>query len=134
MSNRVSPLPALPFQIDPELRRALVEVLQKHALQINWATGQDTQRLSASGDTAADLVLVDASSAPVTCGLPKASDWQDRTISVKKTDSSGNAVTISPAGSETIDGASSTAISAQNTCLQIMSDGLNWLIVGEYVA
>ncbi len=76
---------------------------------------------------------VDATSAPVTCQLPKASDWRDRVLRIKKTDSSVNAVTITPAGSETIDGGASASISAQNVCLQAMSDGAAWYLVGEYV-
>ncbi|MGB1650203.1 MAG: hypothetical protein ACPHEP_04195 [Acidimicrobiales bacterium] len=133
MSNRVAPYPAIPADIDPVLRRALVDIFRSHASQINWATGQDVERLTSTGGVAADLVLVDATSAPVTCQLPKASDWRDRVLRIKKTDSSVNAVTITPAGSETIDGGASASISAQNVCLQAMSDGAAWYLVGEYV-
>jgi len=53
-------------------------------------------------------------------------------LRVKKTDATANAVTLSTAGSETIDGGSSVSITSQNACLQAMSDGAAWYVVGEY--
>ncbi len=64
--------------------------------------------------------------------LPEAGFWNDRVLRIKKTDATGNAVTIAAAGSETIDGASSVAINTQYHCRQFMSDGQNWHIVGAY--
>ena len=132
MSNRVPPYPVLPVDTDPILLGALSDIFRAHASQINWATGQDVERLTSTGGVAADLVLADASGGAITCNLPLAHDWQDRVLRVKKTDSSGNAVTLAASGSETIDGSASVSISAQNVCLQAMSDGTAWYVVGEY--
>jgi len=132
MSNRVPPFAALPADTEPALLRALSDIFRAHASQINWATGQDVERLTSTGGVAADLVLADASGGALTCNLPKAHDWRDRVLRVKKTDATANAVTLSTAGSETIDGGSSVSITAQNACLQAMSDGAAWYVVGEY--
>lgn len=50
-------------------------------------------------------------------------------ITVKKTDSSTNAVTLDPNSSQTIDGSTTVAITAQYTSLTCISDGSNWLII-----
>lgn len=66
--------------------------------------------------------FVDASSGPQTVTLPAASESSAR-ISVKKTDSSGNAVTVVPSGSDTIDGATSKSLPNQYDSVEVVSDG-----------
>lgn len=75
------------------------------------------------------LVLVDASAAPATVNLPSAQQQRSRIIRVKKTDSSGNSVTIAAAGSETIDGSSTSTLASQYDTKSVYSDGINWWIV-----
>jgi len=75
------------------------------------------------------LVLVDASSAAVTITLPAAADLVDTPINIKKTDASGNAVTVDGNGSETIDGSTTAVISTQYDCITIVSDGTEWWII-----
>lgn len=128
MSERVSIYPNLPTTADPDLRRALVDILRAHAIQINWGTGQDTSTFTGDGVVAHDLAPVNAAAGAVSCTLPKAKDWTDRTIRVKKTDSSANLVKILPQSGETIDGTATVAISQQWTCVQLMSTGSEWLI------
>jgi hypothetical protein len=130
MSDRVSTFPSLPTDMDAELRRALMRVFQEHARQINWATGDDVAgTITTSGPIAYDIAPADASGGEVALTLPPAADWRDRTMKVKKLDSSGNLVKIVPQSGETLDGTATVAISVQYTCLQVMSTGTEWIIV-----
>ncbi|MDE2233457.1 MAG: hypothetical protein KGJ90_05100 [Patescibacteria group bacterium] len=73
------------------------------------------------------LIQCDASGGAFTLTLNAASALGDGfTFAVKKTDSSVNAVTITPNGGDTIDGASTDSISAQYTTKIYVSDGTNW--------
>ena len=45
---------------------------------------------------------------------------------LKKIDSSANAITITPNGSQKIDGASSWTLSTQYEAITLVSDGSNW--------
>jgi hypothetical protein len=124
--------PPLPADMDAALRQALSDAFRTHALQLNWATAYDTINVSSAETAFADLVLADASGGGFTLTLPEAGFWNDRVLRIKKTDATGNTVTVATAGSETIDGAASVAISTQYHCRQFMSDGQNWHIVGAY--
>lgn len=132
MSQRVPLQPPLPADMDAALRQALSDAFRTHALQLNWATAYDTINVSSAETAFADLVLADASSGGFTLTLPEAGFWNDRVLRIKKTDATGNTVTVAATGSETIDGAASVAISTQYHCRQFMSDGQNWHIVGAY--
>jgi hypothetical protein len=78
-------------------------------------------------------IFVDATSAAVTITLPAASGTGQpgRTYIIKKTDVSGNAVTVDGNASETIDGATTYALSAQYKYVTIQSNGTNWFIIGN---
>ncbi len=75
------------------------------------------------------IILANASGAGVTIALPVASTCTDRVYTVKKSDSSGNTVTIDPNGSELIEGATTKVISAQYETVTIISDGTAWWII-----
>jgi len=80
--------------------------------------------------TAADYtILCDASSAAFTVTLPAATSHTGRIYHIKKTDSSGNGVTVDGNGSETIDGATTQVISTQYDSLMIQCDGTTWHIL-----
>lgn len=72
------------------------------------------------------VILVDATSGNITITLP---DADMRLITVKKTDASGNTVTLSTPGSETIDGAATNVLSSQYDVITVCSDQSNWYIV-----
>jgi|SRR5579859_7870734 len=77
------------------------------------------------------IVLVDATSGNKTVNLPGillAQAPAGSVLLIKKKDSSANTVTITPAGSEQIDGLSSFPLSAQWQYLGVVSDGTNWQI------
>lgn len=74
-------------------------------------------------------VLCDALANPMAVNLPLASTCEGIRYTIKKVDSSSNAVTISPSGSDTIDGAGSYVISAQFVTVAVQSDGSAWFIL-----
>jgi len=74
-----------------------------------------------------DLVLADASSSGFTVTLPSPNAGD--VVTVKKIDSSTNAVTIATPGAETIDGHSTITISAQFASRDFVSDGTNYFMV-----
>jgi hypothetical protein len=78
-----------------------------------------------------DIVLVDASGGAVTITLPAASGAQHKVYTIKKTDSSANAVTIDGDATETIDGSETQTLSGQYDALTMACDGTGWHIIGE---
>lgn len=75
------------------------------------------------------LILANATSGAITVTLPAAASSEGRVLVVKKTDASGNAVTLDGTGSETIDGATTQALAAQYDALTVVCDGAGWAIV-----
>lgn len=74
-------------------------------------------------------IKVDATSGNKTLQLPSAVNMAGWTVTIYKSDSSGNTVTISTSNSETINGASTKVLSAQWQRLTVQSNGANWVIV-----
>jgi len=74
-------------------------------------------------------VLGDATSAAFAVNLPLASTQTGKVLNIKKIDSSVNAVTVTRAGSDTIDGATTVALSSQYQSTTIQSNGTNWFII-----
>lgn len=75
------------------------------------------------------IVLVDASGGAVTITLPTAASANGRHYTIKKIDSSANAVTIDGDGAETIDGATTQSLAVQYDALQVVSNGTAWFVV-----
>lgn len=73
------------------------------------------------------IILVDATSAAVTVTLPPAAEAKNKRYTVKKIDSSGNAVTVS--STDTIDDATSQDILNQYDSIGVVSDGTEYWIV-----
>ncbi len=74
------------------------------------------------------IILCDTSGGSFTITLPATSGI--KTIyHIKKTDSSGNTITVDADGSETIDGSLTKVINIQYDSMMIVSDGSNWHIV-----
>jgi hypothetical protein len=83
-----------------------------------------------TGDTTAapqDVILADASSQSITVTLPTPTEGYS--VTVKRTDSSSNAVSIAPSGSETVEGSSSEALEYQFEAITVVSDGTDWFII-----
>lgn len=77
------------------------------------------------------VVNVDATGASRTITLPTAASSTNVIYCVRKTDASGNTVTIDGDGSETIDGATTVVISTQWDRRCIISDGTSWSVIAD---
>lgn len=75
------------------------------------------------------ILTADATTATVTVNLPTAVGITGRRYTIKKVDASVNAVTVDPSGTETIDGAATSALTSQWAGVSLVSDGANWLKV-----
>ncbi|MCB1782375.1 MAG: hypothetical protein KDI13_00115 [Alphaproteobacteria bacterium] len=64
--------------------------------------------------------------------LANAAEAVGRTITIKKTDVSANAVTVTEQGGSGPD-LSSQALSSQYSAITVVSDGGQWWIVGKYL-
>lgn len=77
-------------------------------------------------------VRVDASASAVTITLPLAREQIAREYTVKKTDSSVNAVTLAANGNDVIDGDATQALSAQYDSITVKSNGIDtWDVIAR---
>ena len=128
--------PSLQHQKDWQALVAAVEgldtttdALQTAIALVNAAFAR--RSVTATGNlTATDyLVLADATSGAITLTLPAVASANGAYIIVKKVDVSANAVTIDGNGAETIDGATTKALTAQYDAVTVACDGSQWWIV-----
>jgi len=75
-------------------------------------------------------VLVDASSGGVTVNLPSTSGITGRIYTIKKTDSSGNVVTVD-GNASTVDGIYESNLESQYKYITVQTDGSNWHIISD---
>ena len=75
------------------------------------------------------LVMADATGGAFTATLPTAVGKKGKRYTVKRMNAGGNNVTAGTTGSETIDGAATSALTAQYESVTVVSDGSNYLIV-----
>lgn len=100
-----------------------------------WTTVSKTANYTVLESDRDKLILADATSGAITISLLAAATAGDGfRLAVKKTDSSGNAVTIDGSGSETVDGALTLALSNQNEVAILMCNGSNWFVVNSAAA
>lgn len=94
-------------------------------------SGYVTRSITATGSVNSTdyLILANATGGAITVNLPAVASSAGRGLVVKKTDASGNAVTLDGSGAETIDGAATQAITAQYDALMVVCDGSAWWIV-----
>jgi hypothetical protein len=76
-----------------------------------------------------EVLLVNATSGPITVNLLPAVNRSGKQITIIKTDASVNAVTIDPNASETINGAATNSLASQYDKVKLVCDGSNWFIV-----
>jgi hypothetical protein len=76
-------------------------------------------------------IFVDASLGAVTLNLPAAATVKGRVYSIKKIDSTSNAVIVDPNGTEKVDGALTKSLVSQFAGTQIVSNGSNWFVRGS---
>ena len=110
------------------------QFLQSTGTGVQWASATTTTSVTSktanyTATTSDDVILCNASGGAFTITLYAASGNSGKQLTIKKTDSSNNAVTIDGNASETIDGTTTKAIAAQYTSLTIVCDGSNWHII-----
>ena len=102
-------------------------------IQLLTTTTTLTAPTAGSTTTGASRILYECnagSAFPI--NLPAASTCKWMTVAFKKIDSSANAVTITPNGSDKIDGAASFSLNGQYSYLIIVSDGsASWNIISQ---
>lgn len=81
--------------------------------------------------TTDSAILGNATSAAFTVTLPTAVGVAGQTYFIKKTDSSGNAVTVGTTSSQTIDGVTTYVLGAQYQSVSVVSDGSNWQAIAQ---
>lgn len=77
------------------------------------------------------LVECDATSAAFTVTLTAVASSLGRVITIKKIDSSANAVTVDGNASETIDGATTYTLSTQYDSVTLHCDGTKWNVINK---
>lgn len=76
------------------------------------------------------VTLVDATAGAKAMTMPDPS-CHGGPFTIKKSDSSGNAVTVGPYGAETFDGAANVSLATQYKYVTLKSDGTNWIKLGS---
>lgn len=95
----------------------------------NLATGIAAKTANYTATANDGSIECDATGGAITITLPAASGTGGRIFAIKKTDSSGNAVTIDANASETIDGATTISLASQysTAIIQCNTAGTAWL-------
>lgn len=75
------------------------------------------------------VIPCDATAAAFVVNLPTAVGIAGRVYIIKKVDATANAVTVTPNGAETIDGAATVVLAAQWAVTRVISDNANWLVI-----
>lgn len=98
-----------------------------------WRTEAISANETVTGADDGTLYVVDASGGGRTVSLPAASSNVGVLIGVKKGDSSANVVTMTPNGSDTIDGvAGNRTLGTRGDAIWFLSDGTGWQIPMNY--
>ena len=104
-------------------------------LQTLGAGGTYTRELPSGGSIDADaagqnaLILVPASGAPATVALYSVAGREGRLVTVKKTDTTDNVVTVEADGAEQIDGAGSYELELENAFVTVRATPTEWIVV-----
>jgi len=89
-------------------------------------TNGDSPYAVATGDY---TILCDCSGGAIEVDFPAAADNTGRILTIKKIDSSVNAVTVDGNAAETIDGATTLVFSNQWDAYKLQCDGTAWYII-----
>jgi hypothetical protein len=98
-----------------------------------WSTAIVAKTATYTAVQTDNVILCDATSGAITINLPAANGTRNtgKVYTIKKTDSSGNAITVDANGSQTIDGALTYALASQYKYVTIISDGANWHVIAN---
>lgn len=118
-----APLP-LPVNADPVLRG------WRDTLQSDGSVLSATAAVALTPTD--DLVLADATAAAFAVTLPKASENKGKEFTIARTNVGANAVTITAASGDTINGAASVALGAQYASRTVRSSGgAIWIVIAS---
>jgi len=78
-----------------------------------------------------EIILANATSAPITITLPTAVGVTGQTYTIKRINSGSNAVTIAAISGQTIDGETTTSLGDNGTLFKLISNGSNWFVIGK---
>jgi hypothetical protein len=82
--------------------------------------------------TATDYtVAANASTGALSITLPTSVGITGKVYVVKKMDSTANVVTVATTSSQTIDGATTRALSLQYDAIMVQADGANWIVIAN---
>ena len=76
-------------------------------------------------------VAANASTGALSITLPTSVGITGKVYVIKKMDSTANVVTVATTSSQTIDGATTRALSLQYDAISVQSDGANWIVIGN---
>ncbi len=76
-----------------------------------------------------NIIQADTTAGAFTVTLPAAAASLDKEYTIKKIDSSMNAVTIHGSGAETIDGSNIQLLNTQWSSLTVVCNGISWIII-----
>lgn len=107
---------------------------------INWTPAIEALTFSVPAPTAASsstggaalVYYCDSTTGAIVASLPAASTCTGMKVAFKKTDVSANVTTITPNGTEKIDGAASYILSLQYQYVIVASDGTGWNILSAF--
>lgn len=100
---------------------------------INYTpTSSQTSNFSVTASDFKKLFRVDSTSGNITASIVSAATaGAGFVVAFIRTDNSANTITLDPAGTETINGATTVTIENQYDIWEIVSDGTNWLVIGK---
>ena len=78
-----------------------------------------------------EVITADGTSSAFTITLPTAIGITGQTFTIKRINSGSNTITVGTTLSQTIDGSVNYSLSAQYKYIKVVSDGANWIIVGN---
>jgi len=119
-----------PNNTDKDLKIALEDLVFRLDDNIN-VLSRPTVASVTTTYTATDLdslILCDATAGAFTVTLPAVAGVSGKKLTIKKTDASGNAVTVDGNGAETIDGAATKSLASQYKYISVISNGAGWFI------
>lgn len=76
-----------------------------------------------------DVLLVDATAAPVVVNLQSLASAKKKIYSFKKMDATANSMTLDPSGAETVDGAPTLVTAVQYTAFSLYPTATGWVIL-----
>ena len=124
-----SPIAGTPDALLRQVTRANDNALRDALLL--WGIPTITSISTSSAITATrQHVRADATSAPITAMLPTLATVEAGVvITVKKIDASGNAVTVTASGSDTIDGAATFVLGVQYLSVTLQATATSWDVI-----